>query len=98
MTRTERLLWVQLRALGGNWRRQAPIGRFTLDFANHGRRLVIEVDGGVHRLPDVALRDAERDSWLRAQGYRVLRFTDREVVFEMPALLAQIAAASRDAG
>jgi very-short-patch-repair endonuclease len=80
MTWSEKTLWAELRKLGVNFRRQAPIGRYIVDFACHGSRLVIEVDGGVHeRLDDVALRDGERQIWLEGQGYRVLRFTNREV-------------------
>ena len=88
MTRTETLLWPELRALGQNWRRQAPVGPFVADFCSHGRRLIVEVDGGVHRL--TAARDAERDAWLAAQGYRVLRFSGRRVELELAAVVAEI--------
>ncbi len=79
-TWTERRLWEELRKLGVNFRRQAPIGRYFADFACHARKLVVEVDGGIHeRLAAVALRDLERQQWLEGQGYRVLRFTDQQV-------------------
>lgn len=81
MTWSEKVLWRALRKLDVNFRRQAPIGRYFADFATHGRKLVVEVDGGVHqRLERVALRDAERQRWLEGEGYAVLRFTDREVL------------------
>ena len=92
MTFTERLLWPELRALDQNWRRQVPIGRFTADFCSHGRKLVVEIDGGVHRLEEVALRDATRDDWLRSQGYRVLRFTAREVELKLSEVVRAIEA------
>jgi len=80
MTWSEKTLWRELRKLDMNFRRQAPIGPYFADFAIHGRKLVIEVDGGVHeRLDEVALRDGERQLWLQGEGYRVLRFSDREV-------------------
>jgi very-short-patch-repair endonuclease len=80
MTWTEQRLWQELRKLDANFRRQAPIGRYFADFATHGPRLVIEVDGGVHeRLDEVMLRDFERQQWLEGQGYTVLRFTDDQV-------------------
>ena len=80
MKPSEQRLWKELRKLDGHIRRQAPIGRFVVDFACHGKKLVIEVDGEVHeRLDDVALRDHERSEWLQSQGYRVVRFTNREV-------------------
>jgi very-short-patch-repair endonuclease len=80
MTWTEQRLWAELRKLDVNFRRQAPIGRYFADFACHAQRLVIEIDGGVHeRLDEVQLKDFERQQWLEGQGYRVLRFTDRQV-------------------
>ncbi|MBS0360312.1 MAG: DUF559 domain-containing protein [Proteobacteria bacterium] len=79
-TFTERKLWDELRKLKVNFRRQAPIGRYFADFATHGARLIVEIDGGVHeRLDEVQLRDFERQQWLEGQGYRVIRFTDRQV-------------------
>ncbi len=79
MTPQERKLWGKLRELnrmlGLHFRRQAPIGPFIADFADLERRLVIEVDCGGHGGP----RDAARDEWLVAQGFRVLRFWNLEV-------------------
>ncbi|HZZ69201.1 MAG TPA: endonuclease domain-containing protein, partial [Phenylobacterium sp.] len=90
-TWTEQRLWQELRKLDANFRRQAPIGRYFADFASHGRRLVIEVDGGVHeRLADVAARDVERQRWLETEGYRVLRFTDRQVQDDVHGCVHQI--------
>jgi very-short-patch-repair endonuclease len=80
MTWSEQKLWRALRKLDNNFRRQAPIGPYFADFAVHGQKLIIEVDGEIHeRLPEVALRDAERQSWLETAGYTVLRFTNRQV-------------------
>jgi len=79
MTPQERQLWAKLRELnrmlGLHFRRQAPIGPFIADFADLGRRVVIEVDGGGHG----GARDLARDEWLVSQGFRVLRFWNPEV-------------------
>ncbi len=79
MTPQERKVWAQLRQLnrmlGLHFRRQAPIGPFIADFADLGRRLVIEIDGGGHG----GERDARRDEWLSAEGFAVLRFWNAEV-------------------
>jgi very-short-patch-repair endonuclease len=76
----EQKLWAELRKLDVHFRRQAPIGRYIADFACHAKKLVVEVDGEVHeRLAEVALRDHERAEWLRGQGYKVVRFANREV-------------------
>jgi len=80
MTWTEARLWKELRKLDANIRRQAAIGRYIADFAVHASRLEIEVDGKIHeRIADVALRDIERQTWLEGEGYRVIRFSDRQV-------------------
>jgi very-short-patch-repair endonuclease len=79
MTPHERKVWAKLRELnrmlGLHFRRQAPIGPFIADFAELGRRLVIEIDGGGHG----GERDQRRDEWLASQGFRVLRFWNPEV-------------------
>jgi very-short-patch-repair endonuclease len=80
---SERKLWEALRKLQLGIRRQAPIGRFVADFAHHGARLVIEVDGRSHDLPAAQAYDAERDAWLTSQGYRVIRVRD-DLAFGRP--------------
>ena len=93
-TFTEARLWKHLRRFAVRFRRQAPIGAYVVDFACHRARLVIEVDGGVHNLPEVAVRDMVRDEWLAGQGYRVLRFTTRQVEDDIDAVLQAICKAS----
>ncbi len=79
MTPAECRLWGQLRELnrmlGTHFRRQAPVGPYIADFADLGRRLVIEVDGAGHG----GERDAVRDAWFSAQGFAVLRFWNPDV-------------------
>jgi very-short-patch-repair endonuclease len=79
MTPQERRVWGKLRELnwmlGLHFRRQAPIGPFIVDFADLGRRLVIEVDGGGHG----GERDVARDDWLGTQGFQVLRFWNPQI-------------------
>lgn len=57
---------------GLRFRRQVPLGPYVADFCCHALKLVIELDGGVHRLREE--RDAARDAWLGEQGFEVLRF------------------------
>ncbi|HVY33403.1 MAG TPA: endonuclease domain-containing protein [Caulobacteraceae bacterium] len=80
MTVPERKLWAALRKLDLPVRRQAPIGRYIIDFAIHSASLVIEVDGGRHDLPEAQLHDAVRDAWLRSQGYQILRFRNEQAL------------------
>ena len=92
MTIAERMLWKELRALRMNFRRQAPIGRFVVDFVHHAARLVVEVDGPLHDELDIALRDAERTAWLAEQGYRVIRFPEKQVRDHLSDIVERIAA------
>jgi very-short-patch-repair endonuclease len=81
MTPAERFLWAHLRrnALDYHFRRQAPIGRYVLDFYCAKAKLAIEVDGDVHF--DKLDRDLERTNWLETHmGIRVLRVTNQQVL------------------
>ena len=86
----EKMLWRELRKLKLNFRRQAPIGRFIPDFVQHEARLIIEVDGPHHETAEAQARDARRTAWLEGQGYRVRRFTAKQVVEDCGSVLAAI--------
>jgi len=90
LTDAESLLWreLRMRTLGVKFRRQVPIGSYIVDFACLQRRLIIELDGGQH-LESAA--DAERDRWLRTQGFRVLRFWNNDVFRNLQGVLETIA-------
>ena len=89
-TWTEAKLWERLRLLPIRVRRQAPIGPYVADFACLRAKLIIEVDGGIHSLTDVALRDLKRDEWLKSQGYRVLRIDSRRIPDELDTVVAEV--------
>ena len=78
-------LWSFLRAPGfahAKFRRQAPIGRYIVDFVSFKHRLIVEVDGGHHQQADQVVHDANRTRWLESQGFQVLRFWNNEVLTE----------------
>jgi len=80
-TDAERRLWQKLKRrqiAGIKFRRQLPIGPYIVDFVCLERRLVVEVDGGQHleQIP----QDEQRSQWLRAQGFRVLRFWNNDAL------------------
>jgi very-short-patch-repair endonuclease len=82
LTPQEVKLWVKLRglkALGFHFRKQAPIGRYIVDFVSFGARIVIEADGGQHGMPQGVSSDAARNAFLESQGFRVLRFWNSEI-------------------
>jgi len=98
MTDAERIIWYNVRAhrfQGTSFRRQTPIGPYVIDFMCHSARLVIEIDGGQHFEPDNIARDKRRDAYLAAQGYRVLRFNNLDVMKNKAGVLETIAAALR---
>ena len=96
-TRAEEFFWslVRDRALDGlRFRRQVPIGFYVADFACLSARLVIEADGGVHALR--TFDDARRDGWLTSQGFRVLRFSNSEILARPNHVLAAIRHAAKE--
>jgi very-short-patch-repair endonuclease len=100
MTRAETLLWRHLKAhrlerLG--FRRQAPIGNYIADFVAHSSRLVVELDGESHDFVSRIRRDAVRDRWFEARGYRVLRFTNDDVMKNLEGVVLCIAEAAEQA-
>jgi len=94
MTDAERALWRLLRESfpDEHFRRQVPIRHFIADFATHRARLVIEVDGGQHE----AGNDVGRTKIIEAEGYRVLRFWNHEVLGNPDGVWAVTDAALRD--
>lgn len=82
MTQAESILWKLLRnnALGVKFRRQHIIGEFIADFACLEHFLIIELDGNYHQLPEQQCSDEERTAWLAKQGFKVIRFTNEEVI------------------
>jgi very-short-patch-repair endonuclease len=81
-TDVERKLWRYLRANrfeGLRFKRQAPMGRYIVDFVSHEAKVVVELDGGQHGFHTQAERDRVRDVWLGSRGYTVLRFWNLEV-------------------
>lgn len=64
-TEAENLLWLNLPKInvkGIRFKRQHPILYFIADFYCHKAKLVIEVDGGYHDIPEQYLYDRNRDS------------------------------------
>ncbi len=90
-TEAERKLWQQLsgRKLAGvRFNRQFPVGQFICDFVSREMRLVIEIDGGQHAA--AAEYDARRTRFIEAQGYRLIRFWNSEVLDYIDGVLKAI--------
>ena len=79
-TNAERRLWSALRdrrLRGYRFRRQHPIGEFIADFACTRHLLIVEADGGQHADSE---DDRRRTAWLEAQGWRVARFWNNDIL------------------
>jgi very-short-patch-repair endonuclease len=88
-TEAEHRIWHLLRAhrfAGFKFKRQEPLDFYIADFICFTRRLIIELDGGQHA---ECASDERRDTYLKAQGFRIIRiwnndlFTNEEGVAEL---------------
>ena len=66
------------------------MGPYVADFICHTAKLVIEVDGAQHGFDQRIERDRARDTWFEAQGYRVLRFWNHDVLTVLDSVLETI--------
>lgn len=81
-TDAERRMWRMLRSRQFaelKFRRQLPLGNYIVDFACLDPRIILECDGGQH---DDSRYDDIRDTWLKTQGFRVLRFWNTDILRE----------------
>jgi very-short-patch-repair endonuclease len=90
LTEPERRLWYRLRAnrIGVKFQRQVVLAPYIADFASRSERLVIELDGDTHG--DRAAYDAARTRSLEQRGYRVVRFTNSDVMGNLDGVLEAI--------
>jgi very-short-patch-repair endonuclease len=82
MTQAEKAVWELLKEkkmLGLRFKPQHPIDIFIADFYCHPLKLVIEIDGGIHKSNDQRRHDIGREAELEHWGIKVIRFTNDEV-------------------
>ena len=91
-TPAETTLWHTLRnrRLGFKFRRQHSIYRFIIDFYCAEAKLLIEVDGESHMEPDQVVYDKARTEYLEELGYKVIRFTNNDVRYNLHAVAGEI--------
>ena len=90
-TKAENVLWYHLRdnrLNGRKFRRQHTIGPFIVDFYCKELSLIVEVDGDVHAFQEA--RDAIREAYLEAQGYRVVRFANLDILRNLRGVLEML--------
>ena len=80
MTMEEKHLWYDfLKKLNVVVNRQKVIDKYIVDFCIPSAKLIIELDGSQHYEPDSKAYDKQRDTFLSAQGYTVLRYTNFDI-------------------
>ena len=90
-TPAERRLWTALknRQLGGvRFNRQVVIRPYICDLAARSAKLVIEMDGGQHG--EAVDYDRARTAFLKAKGFRVLRFWNNDVLENLEGVVMTI--------
>ncbi|NIJ07337.1 very-short-patch-repair endonuclease [Sphingomonas vulcanisoli] len=92
-TLAERKLWSILRAAaldGRKFRHQQRLGPFFGDFVCQAARLVIEIDGATHDGDEAQAYDARRTAYLAREGYRVIRFTNTDVMTNLEGVVGAL--------
>ena len=91
-TDAESILWNSLRAsqCGVRFRRQHIIGDYIADFVCLSKQLVVEVDGAYHNRLSQTVSDEQRSCELRRLGFRVLRFTNEEIIADIDKVMDKI--------
>jgi len=91
-TPEERILWQILRhhMPAAKFRRQVPMGPYFVDFISHSASLVIELDGSHHAFQSPY--DDERTRFLESEGYRVIRFWNRDILHNLDGVFTAIEA------
>jgi very-short-patch-repair endonuclease len=91
LTPAEARLWKALRNKqleGLRFRCQHPVGNFILDFYCPSCKLVVEVDGEIHAYQ--AEYDNQRTNKLAEYGYTLIRFSNEQIINDLPNVLAEI--------
>lgn len=91
-TEAEKILWEEIRNnnLGIKFRRQHPIGNFVVDFCALKYKLVIEIDGSVHKSNDAKEYDEMRTKVLEEEGIVLMRFWNSEIESNLFDVLTKI--------
>ena len=86
-TEAEKILWLNLKskALDYKFRQQHLIDDYIVDFVCLSKKLVIEVDGGIHDLQQES--DAERTKNINEKGFKVIRFNNKEIFNNIDSVL-----------
>ena len=95
MTKAEASLWKYVlkekQLKGYQFRRQRPVLKYIDDFLCKELMLIVEVDGITHDTEETVAKDRQRESDLRKDGFKIVRFTDEEVLTNINGVAGQLA-------
>ena len=92
-TKAELVLWELLKGKqleNFKFRRQHIIGKYIADFICLSHKLIIEVDGKIHQIPENEESDEVRTKWLESKEFKVIRFKNEEVLSDPEKVLSEI--------
>jgi len=91
-TLAESYLWAQIKsnALGVKFQRQHIIYDYIADFVCLEKSLIIEIDGGYHFTENQIVKDTDRTEILESLGFKVIRFTNEEVLYNTDSVVQKI--------
>ena len=93
MTPAEAILWNQIKGRkleGRKFRRQHSIGNYIVDFYCASEKLIVELDGQVHKNPAAQTRDEARSDFLEKSGFKLIRFENKLVFDFLSSVLNEI--------
>jgi len=94
MTKAEASLWKFIlkgkQLEGYQFRRQRPVLNYIADFLCKELMLIIEVDGITHDNEQTVNKDKQREEDLKKKGFKIIRFTDDEVLRNMEGVKEQL--------
>ncbi|OHB15224.1 MAG: hypothetical protein A2431_01915 [Candidatus Zambryskibacteria bacterium RIFOXYC1_FULL_39_10] len=91
-TTQENLLWEKLRnrKIGCKFRRQHSVGGYILDFYCKEKRLLIEIDGGIHMKTEAKKNDEVRDKYFKEINFKILRFKNNDIEKDIDMVVEKI--------
>jgi 5-methyltetrahydrofolate--homocysteine methyltransferase len=93
LTKAEELLWERLkekRLEGHRFRRQHGIGQYVVDFYHSLSMTIVELDGSIHDESETIENDQWRESFLKENGYKIIRFRNEEIYTDIDSVLEKI--------
>ncbi|MEI6456391.1 MAG: endonuclease domain-containing protein [bacterium] len=93
MTEAEKMIWGEIKNrkfMKLKFRRQHPIHLYIADFYCHEKRLIIEIDGGIHNSVEIKENDQNRSAELDRSGVSVVRFSNEKIMNNLSEVLLEL--------